>query len=126
MLLAKLLVSMDEFASSHKNLRRRALADVRAVLASLPARARGRVQDMLAVEIEHSFQKLELLRILGKKLAKQAVAKHTVEVEGHNKCLGANGGGVTVTIGNVTADACVTGSPGSGLTGGGLSGGFRY
>lgn len=49
------------------------------------------------------------------------MAKHTVGVSTHNKFFGTDGVAVTATVGNITADACVTGSPSSGPTGGGLS-----
>ncbi len=125
-LFARLLVAMDQFASASRVLRLRVRADLKAIIFSLPVNSRRRIVPVLRAEIEKLFHTPQIVRSLGKKLARNALARDTIEVNAHDKCLGSDGGGVTVIVGNVSADACVTGSPSGGPTGGGLSGGFSY
>jgi hypothetical protein len=125
-LLADLLQTLDTFASRTKPSRLRILADLKSLLSPLPPAQRGCVWSEVIAELEKEFRDPAFLSVLGASLTAKARAKHTVKIDGVGNCLGSPGAGVNVTVDNVIAGACVTGSLSSGPTGGGVSGGFRY
>lgn len=107
--LGELLTIMSEFMDRSEPLRNRILADIKPMIEQLPEHERGVVLSAIAVETQRVFN---------------AAGSPKVGISGG--CVGAEGAGVTVTEGNVTVKGCVTGSLGSGPTGGGAEVSVQY
>ena len=107
--LGDLLKIMSQFMAKSEPLRNRILADVKALVESLPERDRGAVLRPIAVETQRVFT---------------AAGSPKVGISGG--CVGADGVGMTVTEGNVTVTGCVAGTLESGPQGGGAEVSVKY
>jgi hypothetical protein len=95
--------NMTGFMVKNKRVRTRILADVTALLESLPERDRAGVSRAIAAETQRIFD-----------------AQGSPKVGVQDKCVGLQGGGVTVTEGSVTVKGCVMGTLATGPQGGGV------
>jgi hypothetical protein len=107
--LGYLLTTMSEAMQEAEPTRNRILADVKALLESLPERDRGAVLSAIVVETQKVFD---------------AAGSPKVGLSGG--CVGADGAGVTATEGNVTVKGCVIGTLESGPQGGGAEVTVKY
>jgi hypothetical protein len=107
--LGDLLETMSKFMAENEPVRNRILADVTALLEALPERDRGAVLSAIAVETQRVFT---------------AAGSPKVGISGD--CVGAEGGGITATEGNVTVKGCVIGTLASGPQGGGAEVSVKY
>ncbi len=101
--------NMTEFMIKNKPVRRRILADVKALVDSVPKSDRDLVAQAIAIETQRVFTAQPVL-----------AAKRSPKVGVSSGCVGRPGGGVTVSDGGATVKGCVIGTPGSGLQGGGV------
>jgi hypothetical protein len=107
--LGDLLKIMSDFMERSEPLRSRILADVKPMVEQLPERERGVVLSAIAFETQQVFN-----------------AAGSPKVGTSRGCVGAEGGGITVTEGNVSVTGCVIGSLASGPQGGGAEVSVKY
>jgi hypothetical protein len=107
--LGDLLETMNRFMEEATPTRNRILADVEALVASLPERDGDALLGAIAAETQKVFN-----------------AAGSPKVGVSKGCVGLDGGGVTATEGNVTVKGCVIGTFQSGPQGGGAEVTVKY
>jgi hypothetical protein len=107
--LGDLLETMNSFMEEATPTRNRILADVKALVETLPERDRDALLGAIADETQNVFK-----------------AAGSPKLGASKGCVGLDGGGVTATEGNVTVKGCVIGTFESGPQGGGAEVTVRY
>jgi hypothetical protein len=107
--LGDLLTTMSTFMDEAKPIRNRILADIKVLVERLPEHDRDALLKAIAIETQKVFN-----------------AAGSPKVGVSEGCVGADGGGVTATEGNVTVKGCVIGTFQTGPQGGGAEVTVRY